>query len=100
MTPLLAQKLGDVLAHAGLAEEAVRTYSEIVERNRSASSMESRISASRASISASILSTSARPILNLVKIGSRLWFNDTRSHESDQFLILDCRLQSTAFPPR
>ena len=31
MTPRLAQQLGDVLAEAGLAPEAVRTYSEIVE---------------------------------------------------------------------
>ncbi len=31
MTPLLARQLGDVLARAGLATEAVRTYSEIVE---------------------------------------------------------------------
>lgn len=31
LTPNLAQQLGNVLAAAGLAEEAVRTYSEIVE---------------------------------------------------------------------
>lgn len=31
MTPLLAQQLGDVLARAGLVEEAIRTYSELVE---------------------------------------------------------------------
>ncbi len=31
MTPHIAQQLGDVLAAAGLADEAVRTYSEIVE---------------------------------------------------------------------
>lgn len=31
MTPMLAQNLGDVLADAGEAEEALRTYSEIVE---------------------------------------------------------------------
>ena len=31
MTPHIAQQLGDVLAGAGLSDEAVRTYSEIVE---------------------------------------------------------------------
>jgi tetratricopeptide (TPR) repeat protein len=38
MTPLLARQLGDVLARAGLDEEAVRTYSEIVEFDPSSSS--------------------------------------------------------------
>ncbi|HET9960189.1 MAG TPA: VIT domain-containing protein [Polyangiaceae bacterium] len=31
VTPLIAQQLGDMLARAGLADQAVRTYSEIVE---------------------------------------------------------------------